>query len=269
MKPELILQADILDIIFENRNKEYGAYNLRKEYDARMKKAMLGVLLLAAGIFLMNYWNQSGNKFNSSGSVIVIDSVVIAPPPVTKPPAPVEPPKQKIPIIRNPTFVITSDPVTDTIPTVQELDHDVLIGSKTQTGEPAISDVPAPEVQGTGTEKVPVETPKDKSEILVVAEIMPEFPGGQAAFIRFLSKNLRVPDNALEPGQKIKILVRFVVGREGELTNIQFIETNGEVFEQEVLRVMRKMPKWKPGRQNGENVQVYFKLPIVFDVPEE
>src|SRR5687768_10310812 len=98
---------------------------------------------------------------------------------------------------------------------------------------------------------------------------MPEFPGGQAAFLRFLSKNLRVPEGALEPGQKIKIIVRFVVGKEGELSNMEFLKTSGEVFEQEVLRVLRKMPKWKPGKQNGESVRVYFNLPIVFDVPEE
>ena len=268
MKPELILQADILDIIFEGRNKEYGAYKLRKDYERRMHKAMLAVSLLAAGIFLMNFWNGSNKEKNLSGRVVVIDSVVLAPPPVSDPP-PVEPPKQKIASIKNATFVLTNDPDTDTMPTIEDLEKDVLIGLKTEDGVPPISDVPPPNQGYDSAAKVVGEKPKEKDQILRHAEIMPEFPGGQAAFMRFLSRNLRVPENALEPGQKIKILVRFVVGKEGELSNIQFHETNGEVLEQEVLRVLKKMPKWKPGSQNGERVQVYFNLPIIFDAPEE
>lgn len=266
MKPELILRADILDIIFEGRNKEYGAYNLRKEYNGRMSKAMTGVLILVAGIFIMNS-NRSNVRESSSGPVI-IDSISIAPPPFADP-LPAQPPKQKMASIKNPTFVLTNDPVTDTIPTVDDLDNDVRIGLKTESGEPAISDAPPPGQDNGIQAAVPVEKPTEKEEILKYSEVMPEFPGGQAAFIRFLSKNLRVPDNALDPGQKIKIIVRFVVDKEGELSNIQFLQTKGEVFEHEVVRVLNKMPKWKPGMQNGEKVKVYFNLPIIFDAPEE
>jgi protein TonB len=87
--------------------------------------------------------------------------------------------------------------------------------------------------------------------------------------MRFLSRHLRVPDEAVEPGQKIKILVQFVVGKDGQISNIQFIQTNGEVFEHEVLRVMKKMPTWRPGMQNGEAVAVYFKLPVIFETQGE
>jgi protein TonB len=187
-----------------------------------------------------------------------------------EPPPPSEPPKPKIATIANPTFVITNDSTTDVLPTFEELDNNVAIGWKTEDGDPFISDgPPSQESTGTSTDNIPVEAPKEPIQIFERAEFMPEFPGGQAAFMRFLSKNLKMPEDALQPRQRIKILARFVVGKEGELSNIEFLETNGEVFEQEVLRVMRKMPKWKPGKQNGENVSVYFKLPIVFDVPEE
>jgi protein TonB len=269
MKPESILHADILDIIFDGRNKEYGAYKLRKDYEKRMRKAMLGVSLLAAVIFLTNFWNGSKKKNEVSGRLIVIDSVVIAPPP-SNPPPPLEPPKQKIASIKNPTFVLTNDPDTDTMPTVDELNNDVQIGLKTEIGIASISDAPPPDHNyDSGTAKLTEEKPKPKEETLRHAEIMPEFPGGQAAFMRFLSRNLRVPENALEPGQKIKLIVRFVVGKEGELSNMQFLQSSGEVFEHEVLRVLKKMPKWNPGSQNGEKVRVYFNLPIIFDAPEE
>jgi periplasmic protein TonB len=267
MKPELILQADILDIIFENRNKDYGAYLLRKDYNRRMKMAMSGVLLLVALIFITGYWKRPDHKFHS-GLIGKVDTVILTPPPRIEPP-PTEPPKQKIATVRNPSFVLTAEPTADTLPTIDDLDKDVRIGLKTVDGTPAVSDAPPPEQPNENHNYSVSETPKQKVEILDHAEIMPEFPGGYAAFSRFLSKNLRMPEDALQPGQKIKILVRFVVGKEGELSNIQFMEAYGEVFEHEVLRVMKKMPKWRPGQQNGEFVQVYFKLPIVFDWPDE
>lgn len=154
--------------------------------------------------------------------------------------------------------------------TIDDLDKDVKIGLTTEKGAPDFLDGPPPE-PGTGNTlpNEPVESARQKDEVLVKAEIMPEFPGGQAALMRFLSKNLRVPEGALDPGQKLKILVRFVVGKEGELLTVQFPGTNGEVFRQEVTRVLNKMPKWKPGSQNGEKVSVYFTLPIIFNEVEE
>ena len=268
MKPESILHADILDIIFDGRNKDYGAYKLRKDYEIRMRKAMLAVLLLAAAMFFASFWYRSKKQVALQGKMIVIDPIVISPPP-ENPPPPTEPPKKKIAMIEHRSFVLTNDPDTDTMPRVQDLDNDVQIGLTTTVGDPFAFDAPPP---GTGLDTVAtiVEAkPIPREETLVHAEVMPEFPGGQAAFMRFLSKNLRVPQNALEPGQKIKVIVRFVVGKEGEISDMQFLQTGEEVFEHEVLRVLRKMPKWNPGSQNGEKVRVYFNLPIIFDAPEE
>ncbi len=270
MKPESILHADILDIIFDGRNKEYGAYRLRKDYENRMRKAMLTVSLLVVVAFLMNFWNGSKKKENVLSMPLVDDSLVIVNILPSEPPPPLEPPKEKPATIKNPTFVLTNDVDTDTMPTVEALDNDVQIGLKTEVGVPSTSDAPPLERGYDSTAgKKPEVRAKPKDEIVRHAEIMPEFPGGQAAFMRFLSKNLQVPENALEPGQKIKVIVRFVVGKEGELSDMQFLQSNGEVFEQEVLRVLNKMPRWKPGSQNGEKVRVYFHLPIIFDVPGE
>jgi periplasmic protein TonB len=269
MKPELILQADILDIIFEDRNKEYGAYNLRKNYDRRMMKAMSGVVILVAIIFVMNSGRHSDNKY-SSFTGIISDTVILDPAPVVDPPPVIEPPKPKMATIENPSFVLSNDSVTDSFPTIDDLNKPVAIGLRTQDGDSTLSNISPPEEpKGTSAEIARVEPPKETNEIVDHPDFMPEFPGGQAAFMRFLSKNLKAPEEGMQPGQKIRILVRFVVGKDGELSNVQFMETGGEVFEQEVMRVMKKMPRWKPGRQNGQNVSVYFKLPVVFEMPGE
>ena len=142
MKPESILQADILDIIFDGRNKEYGAYKLRMDYEKRMRKAMLAVSLLAAVIFLTNFWKGSKNDKSVSFPPLVDDTLTIVRILPPDPPPPLEPPKQQIATVKNPTFVLTSDPDTDTIPTIEELDKDVQIGLKTEVGAPSISDAP-------------------------------------------------------------------------------------------------------------------------------
>ena len=119
MKPELILQADILDIIFEDRNKEYGAYNLRKDYNGRMMKSMSGVVLLVTGIFVINYFNDTDNKSNPFITGPISDTVTLLPPSALEPPPPIEPPKQQVATIRNPTFVLSNEAITDTLPTIE------------------------------------------------------------------------------------------------------------------------------------------------------
>lgn len=271
MKPELILQADILDIIFEGRNKEYGAYNLRKDYNARMKKALLGVLTMVTVLFIFNLFDvfpiTKSETLVITPQDIFLERVKVKPPDVVKP---AELPKPKPATIQHTTIVIVNQDNVAPLPDIKELAKDVLIGTETIDGPPATTiQSPAESLGVDSNSTTPAEKPKQKDIVREYAEIMPEFPGGQAAFMRFLAKNLRVPENALEPGQKLKIIVRFVVGKEGELSNMQFLQTSGEVFEHEVLRVLKKMPRWKPGSQNGEKVQVYFNLPIIFDVPEE
>ena len=272
MKPELIMQADILDIIFENRNKEYGAYNLRKQYNNRVYKAVLVVFGLVSLLFLLN--RIAFPSATNHGKLITALPPDIILKPVefkeTKIPKSSPQPAVKAATRQHNTPVIIKEQVVDPIATITELARNVLIGTETIDGPLSQAIQVAGEDQNGTKKKVEViELPKEENKILIKAEFMPEFPGGQSALIRFLSKHLRMPENVLQPGERAKILVQFIVGKQGEVSNIVFLETSGEIFEQEVLRVMRKMPTWKAGRQNGENVQVYFKIPVVFDAPPE
>jgi protein TonB len=268
MKPESILQADILDIIFENRNKEYGAYNLRKGYNQTMIKALAGTLLISIVFCIMNFINFSSDKEDA----ILFTSPDLELTPVdlkkVEPPRPPEAPKEKTAARQFVKPVIVDQNVEEPLPEIKELAENILIGTQNIDGPPALGIEPVSEPPKNIIE-APVEVLDEKTKIVDRAEFMPEFPGGHAAFMRFLSKNLRVPDDVVEPGKNIKILVQFVVGKEGDISDIRFLRTNGEVFEHEVIRVLRKMPTWKPGMQNGEKVAVYFRLPVVFETHEE
>ena len=94
------------------------------------------------------------------------------------------------------------------------------------------------------------------------------FPGGQQAWMNFLNKYLRTPDE-LEAGQKRTVLVRFAVGEDGSITKFEIIQSGGAAFDNEVIRVLKKMPKWKPAVQNGQNVSVMFTQPVTFMAYEE
>lgn len=268
MKPELILKAEILDIIFENRNKDYGAYALRKEYNKRLSIALSSVLLLLITLFMLQSWNKKPTK-NLPPLIEHDDTLtlvpVVLPPTVPPPPSPTPLPAATI---GYGTPVITKEDIRDSVPSQEDLARDVQIGLKTTAGVPAI-EIRPPESVNPGIGIQPAIEPVKEPEIFEISEIMPDFPGGKAALHRFLSKNLKIPEEGLEPGNSVRIVVRFVVEADGAISGIKFLQTGPIVYEKEVLRVINKMPKWKPGIQNGRSVPVYFNIPVIFEIPEE
>ena len=155
-----------------------------------------------------------------------------------------------------------------TVPDLEDLNKDVSIGTETHDGPPPVLNAPvSPEPVVAAA--APIEAPKEP-EILDRPEIMPEFPGGNAAMRRFLQKNMRFEFEDMEAGSRIEIRCRFVVDRDGKVKGIEITKTGGRnEFDKEVTRVIAKMPDWKPGSQNGRNVAVYFTLPVIVEVPEQ
>jgi protein TonB len=268
MKPESILKASMLDILFENRNKEYGAYELRMNYEGRLLKSIAGMLGIVLLFICINYWT-AGKQIQSG----IIDNLL---PPETvlekfeiekiKPPVISKPPAATIQYA-TPLFVTNTDAP---IPENTALDKDVLIGTQTIEGPPASeSTLPSPP-ENTGNNIAPVPPVPNEPEVYRKAEIMPEYPGGEAAMRRFLQKNLRFDFENMEAGSRVEILCRFIVDQEGNVTGIEIIKSGGvNEFDKEVARVVTKMPQWKPGIQNGRNVSVDFTLPVIVKVPEE
>lgn len=108
--------------------------------------------------------------------------------------------------------------------------------------------------------------PKVQNEVFDFVEQMPEFPGGQEAMMKFISKNINYPQIAIENGISGKVYAKFVVGRDGSIRDIKILRDIGGGCSQEVKRLIKSMPKWKPGKQRGKTVPVHFTLPVSFNL---
>lgn len=268
MKPEMILQADILDILFENRNKAYGAYELRKDYNGRLYKAM-GVMVGMVLLFIVfNYWKNDSSSPAGMPTINIPPDIIIDQVDIIKP-AVVDLPKPPPASIQYTTPIIT-DKAEATIPENTDLDKDVNIGTQNIEGPPASEDPVTPHAENIGNVIEPKVTENKEPPVYFSAQVMPEYPGGETAMRRFLQHNLRFDFEGQEPGSRVLIKCRFIVDKEGNVTAIEIVKSGGRLeYDKEVTRVVTKMPAWKPGFQNGKNVSVYFTLPVVVEVPEQ
>lgn len=270
MQPDHILRSDLLDILFEGRNKAYGAYHLRKQYSNHLFKAMGGMLLIGMLVVTIALVPKKQPSVLNGGPIIDIDDTHLSPPPAHPPVEPPPPPKPpaRTASIQDVVPVIVKEIEHSQVPEQEELEN-ARISTETSAGVPTEGDGPAPTGNAAVAPAAPVPPPMEKApEILNTAEVMPQFPGGMSALQRWLSRNLR-PQEDQEPGQRIKVLVRFAVTKSGEIDRIQLVETGGEPYDNEVLRVMHKMPKWEAGRQQGQAVAVWYSIPIIFEMPEQ
>lgn len=260
-----MLFADPLDILFENRNKSYGAYPLRKYYAQRLYISMgvtFSIVVLSSFFFLYFKTNTPPILFNPAPDITPID--------LTPPPKPTAPPVRPIPprpmvstATYTPPLIVHTDIDIQSMAKVEDL-KDAAIGIKTIAGDQDDGESPD---KGNPKGEVVASTGQqsdDKPRIFDNPEIMPEFPGGIEALKRYLSRNLRMPDNSAEPGTVTKVIARFVVGADGKVNSIEIIQAADKMFNEEVKRVISKMPDWKPGSQNHRNVAVYFNLPVNF-----
>lgn len=265
MKPEEILKSDVLDILFENRHKAYGAYVLRKAYHQRLSRAVLSTVLLVCLFALVQSWKIPKKVGNVYAGTLWADTIRLVTVPLEKEIKKPDLPKPKqLAQQQHVTPVITPDnQVKETLPDISLLEN-TLIGTKTMAGDTVSENLIMPPVEGGGGTSVNLAAPVEEIPmILEKAEQMPEFPGGKEAMIRFLMRNLPQPDDIAE-GEKLAVLARFVVDVEGHIINIEIENSGRQDLDQSVLKAIGKMPRWKPGMQNGRPVPVYFRLPVTF-----
>lgn len=276
MDANKIQSADILDIIFDGRNKEYGAYDLRKTYNKRMTKALVGTIAIIALAFLGNLLANSVNKGKTE---LIVQDVslenVQQEEKKPEPPPPPPPPKQEPPKVEitkfTPPKIVKDEEVKeeDEIKEVEKLE-DTKIGTINQEGAKDDGIVAPPVETGTGV----VEAPKkeeDYDKVFTVVQNPAEFPGGLPAWAKYLERNLNrdLPvENGAPPG-KYTVVVSFIVAKDGAISDVVAENDPGYGTKAEAVRVITKGPKWKPALQNGRNVIYRHKQSITFMVSEE
>ena len=271
MLPEKIMQSDLLDILFENRNKSYGAYALRRSYNKTLVSAISITFFIAILFSVFQFMHHAKEILYTTQVIIPPDNVFTKIDEVK--------PQPKIPTHQSPTThfrqVNTSTPVIvkdlpkTQMPEIADIDKSI-IGNVNIKGDDDGGIVqPALNIQqGAGSIITPVVEVKPDNTPLKWAQVMPEYPGGLDALRKFMLRNLRQPED-LEAGEKIIVAASFVVNKNGQIEQVKIINAGRNDLNKEVQRVINKMPLWKPGMQNGNAVAVYFNLPVTFMSTEE
>ena len=274
MDANKILNSDILDILFDGKNKEYGAYDLRKTYKKRLTLALIITgsifLLIFLGSYLINALNSNSNKDFDVKDVTLSNVKKPDKPLPPPPPKPKLPPPPKIETVKfTPPKIVKDEEVKPEekppdIDKVQETKIDVnnQEGAKDQG-------VVAPPVQDAGTQVAAA--PPDDNQIFEKVEQEAEFPGGDAAWKRYLERNLdaSVPVNNGAPPGQYKVIVKFIVSKDGSISDVEATTSFGYGMEEEAIKAIKRGPNWKPGLQNGRNVNSYRLQPITFVVEEQ
>ncbi|WP_207512028.1 energy transducer TonB [Longitalea luteola] len=276
METSTILTADVLDILFDGRNKEYGAYDLRRTYNKRLAMSLTVMLLVTCMLFIG--FAFAGKKTTVAKEFIIGPDVILEPPPpvekeIKLPPPPAKqshPPVQVQTLKVTPLRIVPDEQIPQTeMPPVEAQEH-VKIGSKTIDGVPEGDLVIAPpgDVQGQGIIERPKKEDRADDGIFRKVEIESEYPGGLAAWQRFLYKNLRYPQEAVDQNIQGVVVVQFIVDKEGNVSDVEAVSGPQEL-QAEAIRVIRKSGKWTPAIQNGNKVKSYKKQPVGFRMAEE
>ncbi len=275
METNKILNADILDIIFDGKNKQYGAYELRKTYDSRLKKALLLTAGFALVIFLSSVFaNIIGKKEVAKLDVIDTQMAEIKkdapPPPPPPPPPPTPPPPPEINKIKFTPPKIVKDEEVKPEENIEEIKEDQVISTKTVESDNKQQIVQAP-IDDKGSQVVEAPKSDEEDKVFTKVENEAEFPGGTAAWTRYVQKNLdgfNPAENGAPPG-KYQVIVRFIVSKDGSISDVQAETKFGYDMEERAISCIKKGPKWKPALQNGRNVNAYRRQPVTYVVQEE
>lgn len=251
------------ELVFEGRNKEYGAYILRKLYNKYVSISATGAMiifalivsypLITASIFPVEH----SKDYSGKDSTIIILTI----PPIEKPdadiPLPIQP---KTPTVKYIAPVVRPDEqvFNEYIPTVEDLINKNP-GTETVEGNIYGTDI----IDGVKEIEIPeVEQPKE--QVHLWAEEMPEFPGGDSEMLNYFAKNISYPEIAIRAQVEGKVVLTFIVDKNGEIRDVSVAKSIGAGCDEEAMRVLKSMPRWIPGKQNGKPVITKINIPVVF-----
>jgi len=275
MDASKLANASLDDIVFAGRNKAYGAYLLRRLYNKHITIAAITAIILFFLFLSIPLISKMIKGEEDDTQVIerIVTEVDLAPPPpldeATPPPPPPPPPdlppppppvratvKYTPPVVKRDQEVVEEEEIPD-VEVLQEIDA----GVKTVEGS---KDAPMDLGDIDGTSNVVAEVVEEKPYTYV--EQMPTFPGGDSEMMKYLGKNIRYPAAAQRAGVEGLVVLSFVVSSTGEISDIQVVKQLGAGTDEEAVRVVKSMPKWTPGKQNGRAVPVRYTLPVRFTI---
>ena len=268
-----------VDMVFAGKNKEYGAYQLRKGTSGRNIKSLLILVIAAALVGGFLAWKVIEQK-QAEEQQAYMEAMELAKlqqqaKKEEKKKEQVKPkiePKKEIPVARETQKftapVIKKDELVkeeNQVKQMDKLDEKVAVGTENKEGTKSrLAEAVRSDIAVAAPPPPPAPKPEVSNKVFDVVEEMPHFPGGPAALQAFLSSNTKYPVVAQENGVQGRVIVSFVVERDGSITDVRVVRSVDPSLDREASRVVRSMPRWSPGKQNGSTVRVKYTVPVVF-----
>lgn len=274
MEKNKILQASLLDIVFDDRNKMYGAYELRTKYSGRLSKALLTTGTLALVVLLASFVGSKlkPEKHSTPVNITEVATTVLKEDPVVEPPPP--PPVKQV---EQPQVEMSR--LTSSIKMVEELkpeevmkDIDDMIDTKISTINAAgnkSSDIVSPPITDDNSGVITGPKKEEKDEPLITVQLQAKFPGGDEAWRKYISREIeRHTDELQEDGKAGTCIVQFIVDKDGKISQVEAVTMKGTKLAELCVNAIRKGPDWTPAENNGMKVKAYRKQPVTFRIEQ-
>lgn len=268
-----------VEMVFAGKNKEYGAYQLRKGTSGRNIKALLILVIAAALVGGFLAWKvieqkqaEEQQEYMEAMELAELQQQAKKEEKKKEPVKPKIEPKKEIPVARETQKftapVIKKDELVkeeNQVKQMDKLDEKVAVGTENKEGtKDRLAEAVRSDIAVAAPPPPPAPKPEVSNKVFDVVEEMPHFPGGAAALQAFLSSNTKYPVVAQENGVQGRVIVSFVVERDGSITDVRVVRSVDPSLDREASRVVRSMPRWSPGKQNGSAVRVKYTVPVVF-----
>ncbi|MDE6311375.1 MAG: energy transducer TonB [Muribaculaceae bacterium] len=268
------------DIVFEGKNKDFGAYTLRAGSSQRHTKAVIYMVVALAILLTLLILSVNGVFSRPEDEQVVTATDQELAQFEAQEEEEIEEEEEQIQQIEQPEEIIAPEEVaneqrvTDLLITNDEdfeedkaaKDVDKVMENEAQAGTIDVTEGTDDLNKKTIVQEVIAETkPVEEAPVsIAMVEQKPSFPGGEAAMYQWLSSNIQYPAVASEEGIQGRVVVEFVVGKDGSITNVKVLRPRHPALDKEAVRVIKSMPKWVPGRNNGQPVKVTYTLPVTF-----
>ena len=269
-----LISSDWVDLVFEGRNKAYGAYRLRKSTTKRNILAMVAVVLLLIVAFIILTVKNFVDKQRAKVAMTQVAELTNYDQPKKK----AEVKQKKVEVEPERVVERVKSSIKFTAPVIKKDEEvkpdeelktqDELMSTKTAIGTFDVkgNDDANGEILKAKEVIAEPEPPKHEEEnkVFDIVEQQPLFPGGPAALMKYLSENTKYPVVAQENGVQGRVTVQFVVEKDGSISDVHVLRGVDPSLDKEAVRVVKSMPRWTPGKQNGITVRVNYRVPVLF-----